>query len=109
MTKDPESEEVTKKTETIKIPKTEVTLLKGNSFKKTNNEEALSAAMGADKSPGEATSKSSAEPPNTEIQRKVIPVGTNSTPNTNSLMVLPLDTLAINIPTKGDQAIHQAQ
>ncbi len=47
--------------------------------------------------------------PNTVIQINVNPVGTNNTPITNSLIVLPLETRAINIPTKGAQATHHAQ
>jgi len=51
----------------------------------------------------------SAVPPNTVNQKKESTEGTISTPATNSRMVRPLDTRATNIPTKGDQAIHQAQ
>ena len=43
------------------------------------------------------------------IQIRVKPVGMNNTPTMNSRMVRPLDTRAINIPTKGDQEIHHAQ
>jgi hypothetical protein len=35
--------------------------------------------------------------------------GTKIVPKINSLMVLPRETLAINIPTNGDQDIHHAQ
>ena len=40
---------------------------------------------------------------------KVKPSGTSSTPTTNSRIVRPRDTRAMNMPTKGDQAIHQPQ
>ena len=35
--------------------------------------------------------------------------GMNITTERNSLIVLPFDILAMNIPTKGDQEINQAQ
>ena len=35
--------------------------------------------------------------------------GTNITTERNSLIVLPFDILAMNIPTKGDQEMNQAQ
>ena len=35
--------------------------------------------------------------------------GTTSTPNTYSLMVRPRETRATKVPTKGDQAMTQAQ
>ena len=50
-----------------------------------------------------------AELPKKLIQAKVKPVGTRSTPMTNSLIVLPFEILAIKSPTNGDQDSHQAQ
>ncbi len=47
--------------------------------------------------------------PNTVIHTSVKPVGTNSTPRTNSRIVRPREMRAMNMPTKGDQEIHQAQ
>ena len=44
-----------------------------------------------------------------DIQITVTSVGTANTAIKNSRMVRPLETRAINIPTKGDQAIHQPQ
>ena len=109
ITSEPLSEEVTKKTETIKIPIILVMLLSGNCFKKINKEVALSSKTGVEIDPGLANSSASAAPPKTLIQKKVISVGTKSTPSTNSLIVRPLDIRAINMPTNGDHAIHQAQ
>ena len=43
------------------------------------------------------------------VNGKVTIEGTNNTPKINSRMVRPLEIRAINIPTKGDQAIHQPQ
>src|SRR5699024_12540161 len=48
-------------------------------------------------------------PPNIVKHNAQKRVGTANTPNTNSLIVRPLDTLAINVPTNGDKAIHHAQ
>ncbi len=47
--------------------------------------------------------------PNTANHRKEPKAGINDTPRINSLIVLPLDIRAINTPTNGTQAIHQAQ
>ena len=47
--------------------------------------------------------------PKTVIQKKIKRDGARSTPTTNSLIVRPREIRAMNIPTKGAQAIHQAQ
>lgn len=47
--------------------------------------------------------------PKMENHKKDTMDGANITPITNSRMVLPLDILAIKVPTNGPQAIHQAQ
>ncbi|MNT34087.1 hypothetical protein D3C72_1700440 [compost metagenome] len=47
--------------------------------------------------------------PNIVIHSRVKPAGTNSTPQTNWRMVRPRDTRAMNMPTNGDQDIHQPQ
>jgi hypothetical protein len=52
MTKEPLSEEVTKNTETIKIPIILVKVYNGNAFKKMNNEVEASSKTGVDKIPG---------------------------------------------------------
>src|SRR5699024_3328601 len=54
-------------------------------------------------------SKWIADPPITVHHNAPRIVGTNNTPKTTSLMVLPRDTRAINVPTNGAQAIHHAQ
>ncbi|SIB18847.1 Uncharacterised protein [Mycobacteroides abscessus subsp. abscessus] len=54
-------------------------------------------------------SKCRAVPPNTAVHKRAMSGGMISTPTTNSLMVLPLDTRAMNAPTNGDQAIAHAQ
>lgn len=50
-----------------------------------------------------------ADAPKTAKNKKQTTAGTNSTPSTNSLIVLPLETRAINIPTNGAHEIHHAQ
>ena len=55
-----------------------------------------------------SSSKYSALPPKILIHKKVKREGTRTTPKINSVMVRPLDTRAMNIPTNGDHAIHQA-
>ncbi len=47
--------------------------------------------------------------PKIDIHAKVKPSGMNSTPKTNSRIVRPREMRAMNRPTKGAQAIHQAQ
>lgn len=55
-----------------------------------------------------SSSKYSALPPKILIHKKVNSDGTKTTPKINSVMVRPFDTRAMNIPTNGDHAIHQA-
>ena len=50
-----------------------------------------------------------AAPPKTDIHRNDSRVGISITPMTNSRTVRPLEMRAMNIPTNGDQEIHQAQ
>ena len=52
---------------------------------------------------------SMAELPKVVIQKKVKPAGIKSTPPTKLRMVRPREMRAMNIPTNGDQAIHQPQ
>ena len=54
-----------------------------------------------------ATEKSMA--PNIENQKNDTTDGTISTPLINSLIVRPLEILAIKVPVKGAHAIHHAQ
>jgi len=50
-----------------------------------------------------------AVPPKTVIHRVHASEGTISTETMNSRTVRPRETRAMNMPTKGDQEIHQAQ
>ncbi|MOA57473.1 hypothetical protein D3C78_1816600 [compost metagenome] len=47
--------------------------------------------------------------PKIDIQARVKPRGISNTPKTNSRMVRPREIRAMNSPTNGDHAIHQAQ
>ncbi|MNI52410.1 hypothetical protein D3C73_1071870 [compost metagenome] len=89
---------------------TDSTPLQGNCSRKAN------------KASDESASTTSAKPctlstrimwmavsPNTVIQNSVKPAGTSSTPVTNSRIVRPREMRAMNMPTKGDHAIHQPQ
>ena len=69
----------------------------------------MSSATIAAIPPPPNSSSWSAALPKIESHTKVRAVGTSSTPTRNSRTVRPRDTLAMNIPTKGDQAIHHAQ
>jgi hypothetical protein len=60
-------------------------------------------------SPAPEACSDSAEPPNTDIQTNDRIVGMIITPRMNSRTVRPLEILAMNMPTNGDQEIHQAQ
>src|SRR5699024_11361691 len=53
-------------------------------------------------------STNNADPPKTAKNIKVTSVGASRTPVINCLIVLPFDTLAINIPTNGAHEIHHA-
>lgn len=50
-----------------------------------------------------------ADAPKTAKNIKQTNAGTNNTPKINSLIVRPLETRAINIPTNGAQDTHHAQ
>src|SRR5699024_2344262 len=109
-TKAPESAEVTKNTNTIITAIMLTTLDKGNCSRKANKaREGSSSVASAIDHLSWLRTISMAVSPNTVIQRKVKPVGNKVTPRINSRMLLPRDTRAINIPTKGDHESHQPQ
>src|SRR5690625_2452661 len=109
ITNEPESEEVIKKENTKIIAKMEEYLTKGKFSKNTNSEEVRSSCTACNMVVSPAIIISNALPPKAFIQKITISEGTNTTPNTNSLTVRPLDICAINVPTNGDQAIHHPQ
>ena len=51
----------------------------------------------------------SAAPPNVDIQKKDRSDGTSTTPTTNSRIVRPFETRAMNMPTNGAHEIHHPQ
>src|SRR5690606_7820276 len=109
-TSDPESEEVMKKMATRIMASVEVRPLKGRYSKKWNIPVEISAAIAWPTSPAATpVSMNIAVLPNTVIQMKVKPAGMNSTAVTNSRTVRPREMRAMNMPTNGDQEIHQAQ
>src|SRR5690606_2227458 len=110
ITKEPESAEVTKKMATRIIAKVEVTLDQGRYSRNSNRAtDAFAAASWASWPAATPISRKMAVLPKTVIQKKVKTVGTSKTPSTNSRTVRPREMRAMNMPTKGDHAIHQAQ
>ena len=100
------TDEVTKNTMTSMIPMNEVTDAHGNPSSITNSFNERSAST---KSCAPLITCSIAILPNTDIQNTQASEGTNNTDTKNSRTVRPRDTRAMNIPTNGDHAIHQAQ
>lgn len=109
ITRDPESEDVTKNV-TITVVAIKLTITeKGNESRKTKSAVVMFSL----------TAFISVESPKSVFRIPVEPkavshtklkaVGMNNTPEMNSLMVLPFETRAMNIPTYGDHEIHQLQ
>ena len=59
--------------------------------------------------PAASSSAYMALPPKMQSHRNAMVVGTNITPTMNSRIVRPRLILAMNMPTKGAQEIHQPQ
>src|SRR6218665_121275 len=109
MTMEPESEEVTKKVMTTTMPRKQVTELSGKFSSMTKRDTGRFSCTAVAMPPAPNISMFSAVLTKMVIHRNVMNVGTSMTPMMNSRMVRPKDTRAMNMPTKGDQAIHQAQ
>src|SRR5690606_33283290 len=107
---EPESDEVTKNTTTISVATKLKKPLHGNCSR--NAKRAIETSFSTI-SPSDVTPLfriiSIAELPKNVIHISVKPAGTNSTPNTNSRMVRPRETRAMNKPTNGAQLNHQPQ
>ena len=89
----------------------EVTPAKGmppNCLKSASSTSLLATAWLTAVSPAAAKSRR-ALPPRAPNQTMVTRVGPSSAARMNSRTVRPLETRAMNIPTKGDHATHQAQ
>ena len=107
ITIEPESDEVTKNTRTRIIPRNDVTEASGspaNRWKSFNSKAA--SLMG---SAASAITREIAVPPKALIQTKQTMVGNKITQKMNSRIVRPREILAMNMPTKGAQEIHQPQ
>src|SRR5690625_5611397 len=93
-----------KKENTKIMAKTDVYFTKGKFSKNTKREEVRSSCTACSMVVSPAIIISNALPPKAFIQKITISEGTNTTPNTNSLTVRPLEIWAIKVPTNGDQA-----
>ncbi len=107
ITSDPESDEVTKNTMTSTMDSSEAMKVSGICVS-ISKSFSSSAASWAPVKPS-TISWSSAAPPRTVIQTMETAVGISSTQVMNSRTVRPRLTRAMNMPTNGDQLIHQAQ
>jgi len=109
-TMEPESEEVTKNTTTINTAMDEITPDQGNCSRKWNNATAASFCTSVPRA-GKILSAIIwiPESPNTVIHSRVKPAGTSITPRANSRIDRPREMRAMNMPTNGDQEIHQPQ
>ena len=103
-----ESAEVIKKIPNKTTIKIEITLLKGHSLKTINTAVSgdLTSSFTASMLQSETVVMAMAL--KTDSQMIVNIVGITTTPTINSLIVLPLDIRATNIPTNGVHAINQA-
>src|SRR5690606_39940943 len=101
-TKVAESPEVTKKTSTSSVAPTESSVLAGRVSNSANSAIETSAAAASASGAPSKISAYSAAPPKTENQREQARLGSSSVPMTNSRIVRPRETRAMNSPTKGD-------
>jgi hypothetical protein len=108
-TKVPESAEVIKKAAIKMIARKEVIVLKGKLPRVTNRALAIFSDTAALIPATPIISKFKAVPPKIASQIKLNAVGATRAPIINSRTVRPREMRAINWPTKGPQAIHQAQ
>ncbi len=107
ITSEPESEDVTKNTITSTMPTKDVIWVSGSSLSITKS--FTSSAASRTPSKPELMNWSMAVPPKAVIHSTDTSEGTSSTAMRNSRTVRPRLTLAMNMPTKGDQLIHHAQ
>src|SRR6056297_1774160 len=107
ITSEPESEEVTKNTTTSTMPTKEVISVSGSSPSMAKSFSSRAASC----TPSKPVPMNwlIAVPPKAVIQSTETKEGTSSTATRNSRTVRPRLTRAMNMPTNGDQLIHQAQ
>src|SRR5690606_41852952 len=109
-TREQHSEEEPTNTDTRASAMVEVTAQSGRKSRNRDRATDTSAASASASAPSATVvSMIIAELPKTVSHRKVKPTGTNRTAVTNSRTVRPREMRAMNMPTKGDQEIHQAQ
>jgi hypothetical protein len=106
ITSEPESEEVTKNTITRTMPMKLEIAVSGSCDSIWNSCSSSAASVTPEKP---ASVSEIAVPPKAVIHRTEISEGTISTAVRNCRTVRPRETRAMNMPTKGDQLIHQAQ
>ena len=110
ITSEPESDEVTKKVIINKVATSDIRVDQGSCSSIINIAVGESAnAVFTKLMPLSASSMVSAMLPKKLSHKKVKPAGTKSTPTMNSRIVRPREMRAMNMPTNGDQEIHQAQ
>src|SRR5699024_3824661 len=108
-TKAPESADVIIKLQIKTTPNIFNTIANGNFSKNTYKAVAISSFTASIIAISPISISFIEIPPNALNHRKVTAAGRISTHKINSFMVRPLDILAIKVPTKGDQEIHQPQ
>lgn len=106
-----ESAEVMKNVLINTIERTDAIVASGNSFNAAKSAISVSvpSPIAFQIPPSEKISRLIPDPPKIVNHSAQNSVGTAKTPKMNSRTVRPLETRAINVPTKGDQAIHHAQ
>lgn len=105
-----ESAEVIKNVLISKIANIDVKVLNGKCANTANKDTSLPwVLITSPRFTFMTRSKYMPEPPKMENHNVQKMVGTTKTPIINSRTVRPLETRAINVPTNGAQAIHQAQ
>src|SRR5690554_4671133 len=90
-------------------PRTLSSTAKGNLSKNTYKAVEILSPTAAIKAVSPKRISRMVVPPNAENQRKVTSAGRIKTQRINSLIVLPFEIRAINVPTKGDHEIHHPQ
>lgn len=109
-TKVAESAEVIKNVLISIIANIEVNVLNGKCANTANNDTSIPLVLiTSPRFTCMIRSRYMPEPPKMENHNVQKMVGTINTPIINSRIVRPLETRAINVPTNGAQAIHQAQ
>ena len=108
-TREPESDDVTKKETTRSTPSSDAAAENGNASSMANIAVAMSFSTAPARSAPPPSSRFRAVPPNTDIHRKESNVGAATTPRIISRTDRPFEMRAMNMPTNGDQEIHHPQ